>query len=1308
VVGYTGSADFCTTANALDNELNGTMDGFIAIMDEDLSMFIFSTFIGGTDVDIELLSSVQVSSSGDMLAAVGYSDSDDLITTPGAFDRTLRGMSDIFMITVNLTTKQMDYCTFIGGSKEDAQGWTPIAFDEKGYVYVVGETASTDIIITEGAWDRSHNGDDDLYIAKVHPTPCQVQAAPVNLLCEPGDGFVLLSWDQVRFNGSRLESVRIFRGDDPENMWPIYDAGPHQTYFRDNSSLLKNGVEYYYRLATVNSVGQGPRGKIESALPMGLPGRPSGLTAVTIIENGSVDLSWDPLTDTGGGEIMGYYLFRGLSISSPIRIETLDNVTQHIDDHSNLVLGVNQYYSVSAFNDRGEGPRSDVVVVKPVSMPSPPRGFKAFSGDKRVDLVWQTPTENGGAAIAGYRIFKSSTGLDYLPLTDVGPDEFTYLDEEVENGRTYHYYVVAINAADIIGHPAVPALVKPFAKPSAPGTLIAVATDGQVNLSWSPPHDDGGMDITGYVIYRGESSGSINLPLTVGNVTSYPVEDVTNGVTYYFQVVAQNAAGVGPRSNSVIALPMGLPSAPVDLAIESSSSGIELTWRPPTKSGGSLTLHYLIWRGLSTDDLVVIENITGTSFTDKTAQGGLLYHYRLQAGNEMGNGGLTETVDVTVLVAPGKPTLLNATGSEGRVFLNWSTPADDGGSEIVGYFLLRGTSATMLVEAIDVGLVVSYTDDQVQNGTMYYYSVYAVNSIGDGVRSEIAQSVPTSRPSSPKVFDLDVTNNKVVLSWIPPSSFGSASVTGFRIYRGIDDGDLSALTDTGAETSFIDEDVDAGETYYYRVVPLCEFGEGEPTQTLKGHIPAAQEPLSAGLLLILVVLLVIIVALAMVVMMRRKSDAVEGAMEAQGPGSAASVVVDVPSGEDGIPYFMIEEMFLVYKDGRLIVDCARPECETADADLMSGMLIAVQGLIQDGLERGGALESIKFGSNRVLLVSGEHIHVAVVLYGRPTKDLIEGLTDLVPRIEGNYAGRIEDWVGDPDDLAGIDEFLAPFLGSTSHLTRDDVMPEETELGVKLLSAIDFHQGYVRLKMAAVNGTDEVIADAAMEFTYNHDMLRMERVEPDTLVVRGDRIFLGTIKPKEKLTVAFMFDPQICQETFIDGMLIYYDPKGELKHVQMKRRHADVVCPIFFTREHANTAMLKRLIKDKLRMTDTRAFSYPQTQPPGEILRLAQNSLGEGDLQLVRGFVEEGSPYKAEVWYYAETKVKAYQMVIRLGVLEDSGTLDIYAASTSMEPITGLLADFRRELDRAMEKRDDVLRMELMQRPLMLDQAADEE
>jgi hypothetical protein len=634
--------------------------------------------------------------------------------------------------------------------------------------------------------------------------------------------------------------------------------------------------------------------------------------------------------------------------------------------------------------------------------------------------------------------------------------------------------------------------------------------------------------------------------------------------------------------------------------------------------------------------------------------------------------------------------------------------------------LMRGTSPTQVSSEIDVGLVLNHTDTEVSNGTMYYYAVFAVNSVGAGDMPDLADARPLSLPPMPTSFLVANRDGDVVLTWMAPSAFGMAPVTSFEIYRGTSSGSLVSVKVLDTDTSWTDTDVELGKKYYYQVVPLSHLGPGTPTQVLP-ITPTSSGPDGSGNTLWLLLLLVaVIVAVAAGLTFRRRSieaEAAEMAVVADTP--AAILVADSPSAEDGIPYYIIEEMFLVYKDGRLVVDCARPECETADADLMSGMLIAVQGLIQDGLERGGALESITFGSNRVLLASGEHIHIAVVLYGRPTKELMEELTDLVPRIEGSYAGRIEEWVGDPAELEGIDEFMAPFLGATSHLTRDDVMPEETERGVKLLSAIDFHQGYVRLKMAAVNGTDEVIADAAMEFTYNHDMLRLERVEPDSLTVRGDRVFLGSIKPKEKLTVAFMFDPQICQETFIDGMLIYYDPKGELKHVQMKRRHADVVCPIFFTREHANTAMLKRLIKEKLIMSDIRVFKYPETQPPGDILRLAQTALGEGDMQLVRGFVEEGPPYKAEVWYYAETKVKAYQLVIRLGVIEESGALEIYAASTSMEPITGLLADFRRELDRAMEKRypeglrmeevrDDMLRMELMQRPLMIDQVGDEE
>ncbi|NIP34446.1 MAG: hypothetical protein GWN18_05870, partial [Thermoplasmata archaeon] len=54
------------------------------------------------------------------------------------------------------------------------------------------------------------------------------------------------------------------------------------------------------------------------------------------------------------------------------------------------------------------------------------------------------------------------------------------------------------------------------------------------------------------------------------------------------------------------------------------------------------------------------------------------------------------------------------------------------------------------------------------------------------------------------------------------------------------------------------------------------------------------------------------------------------------------------------------------------------------------------------------------------------------------------------------------------------------------------------------------------------------------------------------------------------------------------------------------------------------------------------------------------------------------------WYYGETQVKGYQMVMRLGVLADRGVLEFFAASTDMEPITGLLAEFRRELQQAVQ------------------------
>ena len=69
-------------------------------------------------------------------------------------------------------------------------------------------------------------------------------------------------------------------------------------------------------------------------------------------------------------------------------------------------------------------------------------------------------------------------------------------------------------------------------------------------LSWDAPstNEDGTplTDLAGYKIYYGTASGNYTQNIDVGNVTTYPVTNLTDGLTYYFVVTAYNT----PRNES--------------------------------------------------------------------------------------------------------------------------------------------------------------------------------------------------------------------------------------------------------------------------------------------------------------------------------------------------------------------------------------------------------------------------------------------------------------------------------------------------------------------------------------------------------------------------------------------------------------------------------------------------------------------------------------------------------------------------------------------------------------------------------------
>jgi hypothetical protein len=93
VTGDTRSADFPTTPGAFDTTLHGPDDAFVTKFNATGSALVYSTFLGGTNLDIGEGIAVREGRA----YVTGLTDSANYPTTRGAFDRTFDGAQDGFV-----------------------------------------------------------------------------------------------------------------------------------------------------------------------------------------------------------------------------------------------------------------------------------------------------------------------------------------------------------------------------------------------------------------------------------------------------------------------------------------------------------------------------------------------------------------------------------------------------------------------------------------------------------------------------------------------------------------------------------------------------------------------------------------------------------------------------------------------------------------------------------------------------------------------------------------------------------------------------------------------------------------------------------------------------------------------------------------------------------------------------------------------------------------------------------------------------------------------------------------------------------
>jgi fibronectin type 3 domain-containing protein len=464
--------------------------------------------------------------------------------------------------------------------------------------------------------------------------------------------------------------------------------------------------------------------------------------------------------------------------------------------------------------------------------PAPPTNLRIQVGDNVLDLSWEV---GNASAIEKYFIYRTNNAQDTLALYDSSTTT-GYADEGVQNGIRYLYQVSALSTQDVEGN-------RSAITSAVPGIFsLTINNDAEYTSSRDVSANPTAPDGTSHIMLSNSEDFASSKWLNYSNSVSWQLTDGDGEKTVYARFKDSEGNQTTESFSDNITLDT---RAEIDTFY---ISGSETVFEPGDKmhfamdageTGGNATVEIA--------DVATLNLFDNGSNGDAIAGNGIYeFDYIIPPNTEVLNSSVTASFtdradnqapqyilpDLIQIASPPEAPELSAVGSkEDQIELAWISSSIP---DFKRYRIYRSESSTVdegseLVTTITDQNAESYTDEELDPNTRYYYRLFIYDNSGLSAGSNTVNRT-TSANVDPMPVSLAMEVRDSVTFRLTWTQNDDTDFESYRIYRSTSSGvsnspeNLLVIENSQGATTFTDDAVEFGNTYYYKVYVFDRFG----------------------------------------------------------------------------------------------------------------------------------------------------------------------------------------------------------------------------------------------------------------------------------------------------------------------------------------------------------------------------------------------------------------------------------------------------------------------------------------------------